>query len=90
ILGVEVSERLRGILPPLRIGYGVVVAARTVDGVATAVGLQPGDVIHGLNRAPVETVDGLRQAIQALHGGDPVVLQVERQGRLTYLAFEME
>ncbi len=90
ILGVEVSERLRGILPPLRIGYGVVVAARTVDGVATAVGLQPGDVIHGLNRAPVETVDGLRQAIQALRSGDPVVLQVERQGRLTYLAFEME
>jgi serine protease Do len=90
ILGVDVGERLRGILPPLRVGYGVVVAARTVDGLATAVGLQPGDVIHAVNRAPVEGVDGLRKAIEALHTGDPVVLQVERQGRLTYLAFEME
>jgi len=32
ILGVEVSDKLRGIIPPLRIGYGVVVAARTVEG----------------------------------------------------------
>jgi serine protease Do len=90
ILGVEVGEKLRGIIPPLRIGHGVVVAARTVEGVAAGIGLQPGDVIHSVNGAPVETVEGLRQAILAAKPGDPVALQVERQGRLTYLAFEME
>jgi serine protease Do len=90
ILGVDVSDKLRGILPPLRIGYGVVVAARTLDGGASGVGLQPGDVIHELNRNRVESVEGLRQALLAIKAGEPVVLQVERQGRLTYLAFEME
>ncbi len=90
ILGVEVSERLRGIIPPLRIGHGVVVAARTVEGVATGIGLAPGDVIHTVNRTRIETVDGLRQAILDVKAGEAVVLQLERQGRLTYVAFEME
>jgi serine protease Do len=90
ILGVDVSEKLRGIIPPLRIGYGVVVAARTAEGGSRGTGLQPGDVIHAMNGNPVESVEGLRQAVLAVKAGDPVVLQVERQGRLTYLAFEME
>ena len=90
ILGVEVSDKLRGILPPLRIGYGVVVAARTVEGGASGIALQPGDVIHSMNRTPVESVEGLRQAVLAVKSGTPVVLQIERQGRLNYLAFEME
>jgi len=90
ILGVDVSEKLRGILPPLRIGYGVVVAARTVEGGASGIALQPGDVIHAMNRSPVESVEGLRQAVLAVKAGEPVVLQIERQGRLNYLAFEME
>jgi serine protease Do len=90
ILGVDVSEKLRGLIPPLRIGYGVVVAARTAEGGSRESGLQPGDVIHAMNGNPVESVEGLRQAVLAVKAGDPVVLQVERQGRLTYLAFEME
>jgi serine protease Do len=90
ILGVDVSEKLRGIIPPLRIGSGVVVAARTREGANTEIGLQPGDVIHAVNRTSIESVEALRQAIQPLQPGDPVVIQVERQGRLTYLAFEIE
>ena len=90
ILGVDVSEKLRGIIPPLRIGSGVVVAARTAEGGSRGSGLQPGDVIHAMNGKPVESVEGLRQAVLAVKAGDPVVLQVERQGRLTYLPFEME
>ena len=90
ILGVDVSEKLRGIIPPLRIGSGVVVAARTAEGGSRGSGLQPGDVIHAMNGNPVESVEGLRQAVLAVKAGDPVVLQVERQGRLTYLPFEME
>jgi len=90
ILGVDVSDKLRGILPPLRIGSGVVVAARTREGTNTDIGLQPGDVIHAVNRTPIDLLEALRQAIQALQPGDPVVIQVERQGRLVYLAFEIE
>jgi serine protease Do len=90
ILGMEVSDKLRGIIPPLRIGYGVVVAARTVEGGASGIALQPGDVIHAMNGTRVESVEGLRQAVLAVKAGAPVVLQIERQGRLNYLAFEME
>lgn len=90
ILGLDVSDKLRGILPPLRIGYGVVVAARTVEGGVSGIALQPGDVIHSLNRTPVESVEGLRQAVAAVKPGGAVVLQLERQGRLNYLAFELE
>ena len=90
ILGVEVSDKLRGIIPPLRIGHGVVVAARTVEGGASGIALLPGDVIHAMNGSPVESVEGLRQAVLALKPGQAVVLQVERQGRLMFLAFEME
>jgi hypothetical protein len=43
-----------------------------------------------MNRTPVESVEGLRQAVLAVKSGTPVVLQIERQGRLNYLAFEME
>ncbi len=90
ILGLDVSDKLRGILPPLRIGYGVVVAARTIEGGVSGIALQPGDVIHSLNRTPVDSVDALRQAVAAVKPGGSVVLQVERQGRLNYLAFELE
>ena len=90
ILGVDVSEKLRGIIPPLRIGSGVVVAARTVEGGVRGIALLPGDVVHAVNRTPVESVEGLREALAAVPAGSPVVLQVERQGRLSYLALDLE
>jgi S1-C subfamily serine protease len=65
-------------------------AERTREGANTEIGLQPGDVINVVNRTSIESVEALRQAIQPLQPGDPVVIQVERQGRLTYLAFEIE
>jgi serine protease Do len=90
ILGVDLSEKLRGILPPLRIPGGVAVAARTVEGTSTGPGLQPGDVIHAVNRQPIDSLEALRQVIQAFKPGDAVVLQVERQGRLTFVPFEID
>jgi hypothetical protein len=35
-------------------------------------------------------MDALRAAVRDLKTGDPVVLQVERDGGLLYLSFEME
>jgi hypothetical protein len=35
-------------------------------------------------------VDKLRTIVASLKGGDPVVLQVERDGGLLYVSFEME
>lgn len=49
-----------------------------------------GDVIHALNRTPVTSVDGLRAAFNQLKPGEPGALQVERDGKLTFLTFEMD
>ncbi len=90
IIGIEVSEKLVGVIPPLLIGSGVVVAARTLDSARVDVGLQVGDVIHSVNRTRIASVEALRQATQQIRSGEAAVLQVERQGKLAYLAFEME
>jgi hypothetical protein len=39
---------------------------------------------------PVESVEQLNSAVAQLKPGAAAVLQIERQGQLQYLAFEME
>lgn len=56
----------------------------------TDAGLLPGDVVRSLNRDLVASLPEFRAAVDVLAPGAPVVLQIERQGRLRYLAFEME
>jgi len=87
---VDVTAKLHGVIPPLRVGSGVVVAARTLDATRLDTGLLPGDVIHAVNRTGVDSLAGLRQAIGAVKAGDPVAIQIERQGKFMYLSFEME
>jgi S1-C subfamily serine protease len=49
--------------------------------------LERGDVIHEINGSPVATPTDLREALG--HGAaPPVVLQVERNGQLTYVALD--
>ena len=77
-------------LPGLRVQTGVVVAARAPDSTSGQVGLQPGDVIHALNGQPVTTLAQLRDFMNGVLVGEAVVLQVGRQGRLMFFAFDME
>jgi hypothetical protein len=35
-------------------------------------------------------LDTLRSALSQMNPGDPVVLQIERDGRFQYLAFELD
>jgi S1-C subfamily serine protease len=53
-------------------------------------GLQAGDIICAIARTPLQSVSQLRATLNSLKSGDPVVLQIERDGKLQYLAFEME
>jgi S1-C subfamily serine protease len=77
-------------LPNLRNSYGVVVAARGGDSPYTGDSLQLGDVIYAVNTEPVSSVDALRMAIDSLKDTDPLVLQVERDGRLLYITLNIE
>jgi S1-C subfamily serine protease len=49
-----------------------------------------GDVIHSVNGIPVDSVDALRGRLNELKHNSGVALQVERDGKLQWLAFEME
>lgn len=90
ILGIDLDARVRGMLPKLRKQAGVLVAARSADSITLlGEGLRPGDVIYAVNRLPVSSLAELRAAVARLRTGDPVVVQVERQGELQYLVLEL-
>ena len=57
---------------------------------STLADVQPGDVICAINSEPVIDVAGLRQQLGGFRTGDAVVLEVERQSVIQYVAFEME
>ena len=91
ILGLTLDQRIAAMLPPQRLGSGVIVVS-TVAGAfdSREGGLAPGDVIHAVNRTPVTGLPELRAALDALTAGQPAVLQLERQGALIYMTFTVE
>jgi serine protease Do len=52
-------------------------------------GLEPGDVIHEINRTPVNTAVDLQSVARSLKPGSNVLVKVERQGQSVYLAFDL-
>jgi serine protease Do len=90
ILAISLTDELRTRLGSLRLPSGVVVVGRAADLIMPDTGLQAGDIIHKLNTTAIDSMDGLRAAVGALQTGDPVVLQIERDGGLMYVSFEVE
>ena len=90
ILGVSIDDRIRSTMPDLRISSGVIVLGRAADLLGPDVGLTTGDVIHSINNRAVDTVENLRSALSQYKSGDAVALQVERQGKLQFVAFELD
>jgi serine protease Do len=74
----------------LRIPSGVVVVGRAADLIMPDTGLLAGDVIHRLNTTSIDSVDTLRATVGAVKTGEAVAMQVERDGGLMYVSFEME
>ena len=89
ILGVEIGRRIASAATGLRDPYGVIVVARAA-GAASEVPLQPRDIIRSVNNQQITTLQGLKDAMHALKSGAAVTLQVQREGRLTYVAFTLE
>src|SRR6202044_321022 len=90
VLALDLNDELRSTLGPLRNPSGVVVVARVADFLSSATGLQTGDVIHSVNRTPVDSLTSLRTAVDQIKPHDPVVLQIERDNGFQWLAFDME
>jgi serine protease Do len=91
VLAVDFTDELRTRLGgALRIPSGVIVVGRAADLIMPDTGLQAADVIHQLNTTHIDSMETLRTTVGALKPGDPVVLQVERDGGLLYVSFELE
>jgi serine protease Do len=89
IVAVEIDSKLAASLSGLRIASGVIVAAKSADP-NVDVSLATADVIHSINGTPVETIEGLRSALDHLTPNSPVVLQIERGGKLMFIAFKLD
>ncbi len=91
VLGLNLDDRVATLLGDLRKPAGVVVAATSFDSPAAQQGgFLAGDVIYSVNRRPVSSLADLRREVAALKSGDAVVLQVERNGELRYVAFTID
>lgn len=90
IVGITINDDLKRALPDLRIPSGVIVAARTPSALLMGEGPEPGDIIHSVNTTPIKDIAGLKQALKDLPAGEAIVVQVERDGALSYLVMESE
>jgi len=84
LYGATLTPALAASLGNLRESRGVLVVALAGSGLAGS-GIEPGDVIHEVNSTGVESVEGLRTALDSVADGAPLVLQLERGGVLSYV-----
>jgi serine protease Do len=90
IFVIDLKHSLIGSMLNLRSDNGVLVAGLLGGEPATAADLSVGDVIRAVNGTSLDDSQQLRQILAGLKPGDAVVLEVERQSVLQYVAFEME
>jgi serine protease Do len=90
ILGIDVDDYTAKMIPTIREKTGVIVAARAADAPFRDDTLMPGDVIHRVNQLPIRNVDDLRNVLRTLLSGDAAVCQVERNGKMQFVALEIE
>jgi serine protease Do len=88
IVGLDVTPRVADLVGSLRIASGVIVLAKAAQPSGFESPLQTGDVIHSVNGKAVTDLDDLRAALKDIGASGPVVLQVEREGHLLYVAQE--
>jgi serine protease Do len=89
IIGVEIDAKIASMVDDLRDPFGIIVVARSSEAAAD-IPLNVADVIRTLNGQPMTTLDRLRSALAALKPGAPVVLQIQRDQRLLFVAFTLD
>lgn len=90
ILAVDLDEKVTPLIPPTRRLNGVVVAGIVADVSSHDEPLLAGDLIYAVNNHPVRRLADLQDAVRNVAHGQAVALQIERQGQLQFLMFEIE
>jgi serine protease Do len=86
----DLDSSVKSALSSARSDSGIVVVAQIGGSRTLDTGLKTGDIIRAIGRTSLQTVSQLQAIVRDLKPGDAVVLQVERNGKLQYLAFEMD
>jgi serine protease Do len=86
IVGLEITPERAALLPELRITSGVLVTARELNATALETSLLAGDVIHAVNGVNIRSIDTLRVFLDSADTKSGIVLQIERQGGLMFIA----
>jgi serine protease Do len=87
---VELNEDARDVIGSVRSQSGLVVAATLENEPPVYADLAAGDIIRSLNETPLKHVSDLRNGLAHLKPGDSAVLEVETDGVLRYVAFDMQ
>jgi serine protease Do len=90
VLGLTIDKDVADLMPGLRATFGVMVVAGAEQSRAADVSLKAGDVIHSVNGTPVTSLENLRMVLDALPAHAPVALQIERDGKLRFVTFELD
>ncbi|HEY4781645.1 MAG TPA: PDZ domain-containing protein, partial [Chthoniobacterales bacterium] len=89
IFVTDLDATVKPLLPSTRSASGILVVAQTA-GPNADTGLATGDIIRAIDQTPVQSMTQFQEMVRSIRSGDPVVLQVERNGNFQYLAFEIE
>jgi serine protease Do len=88
IIGIEIDQKIAAAVEELRDPFGIIVVARSGEG--ADIPIAAGDVIRTLNGQPMTTLERMRAALKSLQTGAPVVLQIQRDQRLLFVAFTLD
>jgi len=61
--------------------YGAIVENTIPGGPADAAGLEPGDIIYGVNNNPIQSIDDLIKAVEKIGAGNKILLNISRYGK---------
>src|SRR6185295_20279074 len=89
VVVIDIDPAVAKKFPELRIASGVLVAARAIES-NVDVALEAGDIIHTVNGGSVKTTEELRSTLKHTRANSPVVLQIERSGKLMFVAFKLD
>jgi S1-C subfamily serine protease len=90
ILALPISADVAEAIGDQRQSGGLVVVAKTFGVASDLVDLRVGDILYSANQIKLDSLDTLKDFMKSLKPGDPAVIQVERDGLLSFVAFRYD
>lgn len=84
IMVLNINDIIEKLIGKKRQSGGVLVAA-----ISGTTSFKPGDIIYNLNGKTINNLNEIRSIIAVMKLGKKIVLQIERQGGLRYIALEL-